>query len=104
LKTNIELEVLLETVAEVPLVGGGRKSVIDWDDLKGKYLKRGYFTIKDVTTDIEASLKNQGLENKVHYSQVLGWIQRLGKKNEIKVIKKVVKSGDYAGTYYKFEK
>jgi hypothetical protein len=106
MKNIDQLEVLLEQVEESPLVGGAKRSVIDWDKVRTKYLDVEYFTIKDVTTTIEGMLKSQGLENKVHYSQVLGWLQRMGKKTDsgVKVIKKVLKSGDYAGTYYRLEK
>lgn len=103
MKNGTELERLLETAEEVPLVGGGRIHVIDWNEVTDQYLEHGYFTIADVTKKLEKSLKSQGLQNKVHYSQVLAWIRRLGKKNEIHVVKKVVKQGEYAGTYYLFE-
>ena len=102
-KSISELEQLLEQAPEVPLKGGKKISVIDWNALKTKYVRKGYFTIPDVQEEIEKQFKTSGIEGKVHYSQVLGWLQRLGAKDKTyNVVKKKLVGGDNSGVYYRF--
>ena len=104
-----ELNELLESLEELPLEGGQRKSVIDWPKLRTRLVKRGWFRIGDVCGELEKDLakrkirKDNGDPKKVHYSQVHGFVMRTAKKGAVKVRKKAIADGDYRGTYYIFE-
>ncbi len=105
-----ELNKLLEGLEELPLVGGQRKSVINWDGLRTSLIKRSWFQVGDVCDELEKDLakrkitKDNGGAKKVHYSQVHGFIMRTAKKGKVPVRKKKIQDGPFSGTYYIFDK
>lgn len=110
MSTPNDLTALLDSAEELPLEGGQRRSVIDWSALAEQRTGDGYFTIGEVSKEIEAGFVEDGLTGedgkpkKVHYSQVMGWLQRLGKKaNGLKVTKKRLSTGPHKGTYYRID-
>ena len=100
-----DLTTLLEEAEEVPLVGGGKSKVIDWDAELAKLAEAGkWFQAGEVTKDIEKRLKKNGVNVTVYYSQLTGVFQREDKKGQASkyiIKKKKIETGDYKGTYFK---
>ena len=100
--TTEELAALLESLDELPLEGGQRKSVIDWDSLRTSLTDdRGWFQIGTVCAELEKDLAERGITKpdgkpkKVHYSQVHGFVMRTAKKGAVGVRKKAIDEGAY---------
>ncbi len=105
----VELNELLEGLEELPLTGGQRTSVIDWDSLRSALVKRSWFQVGAVCDELEKDLakrkitKPNGEPKEVHYSQVHGFIMRTAKKGKVPVRKKKIDDGPFRGTYYIFD-
>lgn len=89
-----DLQEILDQQELVPLTGSGaRKSVIDWDATIADLSKRGWFRIPDVQKELEADLAEEGITKgdgspkEVHYSQVMGKLQRLDNQDSYEVTK-----------------
>ena len=102
-KLDAELVTLLDSnkVHLVPITEKRtRRKIVDWIEVEEFCIDNVWNTVKLVQDFVLASYKKET----IHYSEVLRFINKSIKDENLHITKKEIESGEHKGVYWKFER